>query len=248
MNHDAVAQLLDAYLDDELDAGTTLSVEQHLNECGACREWLEARRALLTRVRSSALRAAPPPGLAQRIATLQPAPRRKAVWTPAWLPALAASLVLLVGGFVLGRITLVRPNLDAQFVGAHVRSLLDEHAVDVLSSDHHTVKPWFAGRLAFAPPVPQLGASGDTLLGGRLDYLEHQRVAVLVYRHGQHLISVFVFPRTAYRAELEARDTIDGYHLLQRDSGDFAAVFVSDASATELDDFAHRWAEAAGAA
>lgn len=164
-----------------------------------------------------------------------------------WLPALAASLVLLAGGFVLGRTTLVGASLDAQFVDAHVRSLLEEHAIDVVSSDHHTVKPWFAGRLAFSPPVPEL-ANGDALLGGRLDYLEHQRIAVLVYRHGKHLISVFVFPRTAYRAHLGTRDSIDGYHLLEHDAGDFASVFVSDASAEELDDFARRWVAAARAA
>ena len=249
MKHDEATQLLDAYLDDELDAGTTLSLEEHLKECDDCARWLEARRALLSRVRGSALRAVPPPGLAAHIEVLRPAvqkpaSRKKAPWMP-WLPALAASLVLLAGGFVLGRTTLLGSRLDAEFVGAHVRSLLDEHAVEVVSSDHHTVKPWFAGRLAFSPPVPELGANGDVLLGGRLEYLEHQRIAVLVYRHGKHLISVFVFPRTAYRAHLEARDTIDGYHFLERDAGDFASIFVSDASAEEFDDFARHWVEAA---
>jgi len=250
MKHDDATQLLDAYLDDELDAGTTLSLEEHLKECDTCAQWLEARRALLSRVRGSALRAVPPPGLAARIEVLRPVVQKptalnKAPWMLPWLPALAASLVLLAGGFLLGRTTLVGSSLDAEFVGAHVRSLLDEHAVEVVSSDHHTVKPWFAGRLAFSPPVPELGANGDVLLGGRLEYLEHQRIAVLVYRHGKHLISVFVFPRTAYRAHLGARDTIDGYHFLERNAGDFASIFVSDASAGELDDFARHWVEAA---
>jgi anti-sigma factor RsiW len=247
MNHDAAAQLLDAYLDEELDAGTTLSVEQHLRECQVCTDWLEARRALVTRLRTSGLRYTSPPDLERRLKVFRPARARQVIWMPAWLPALAASLVLLAGGFLLGRTTLVGSDVDAQFVAAHVRALLDDHTVDVVSSDHHTVKPWFGGRVSFAPPVPQLGTSEDTLLGGRLDYLEHQRLAVLVYRHGKHTVSVFVFPRGAFRAPLRARDSSDGYNVMTRAAGNFGVVFVSDASADELNEFARRWLEAAHA-
>ncbi|HXA92325.1 MAG TPA: zf-HC2 domain-containing protein [Steroidobacteraceae bacterium] len=247
MNHDAAAQLLDAYLDEELDPGTTLSVEQHLRECEACTDWLEARRALVMRVRTSGLRYTAPPDLERRLQVFRPARAHRVIWMPPWLPALAASLVLLASGFLLGRTMLVGSDLDAQFVAAHVRALLDAHTVDVVSSDHHTVKPWFGGRVSFAPPVPELGTSEDALLGGRLDYLEHQRLAVLVYRHGKHTVSVFVFPHGAFRAALRARASSDGYNVMARAAGNFGVVFVSDASADELNEFARRWLEAAHA-
>jgi anti-sigma factor RsiW len=254
MNHDAAARLLDAYLDDELDPGTALSIEEHVRECGACTDWLQARRALLARLRTPALRHAVPAELEQRLAQALRAaepqnPARVAGKTaprmPAWLPALAASLLLIAGGFFLGRSALVGSSLDNEFVAAHVRSLLNSHTVDVASSDHHTVKPWFAGRLAFAPPVPQLVGAEDVLLGGRLDYIAHQRVAVLAYQHGKHAVSVFVFPRDSYATALRGRAAVDGYRLLASRAGEFVAVFVSDASAAELSEFARRWLESA---
>jgi anti-sigma factor RsiW len=124
-------------------------------------------------------------------------------------------------------------------VAGHVRSLLSDHTVDVVSSDRHTVKPWFAGKIDFAPTVYDLAAEGYTLVGGRLDYLNRRTVAALVYRYRQHIISVFMAPvsdeKTA--AVTPAAFSAQGYHVVHWTSGDMDCWAVSDTDATSLAKF-----------
>jgi anti-sigma factor RsiW len=146
-----------------------------------------------------------------------------------------------IGGFLLGRSWPRAPDLRAQLVSASVRAVLSTHPIDVLSSDHHTVKPWLSAQLPFSPPVPELAAAGDTLLGGRVDYLGSMRVAALVYQHGNHQINVYVWPASAMRIDAGLDVQADGYHLTSTRAGTFTAAIVSDLSAAELAQFRDRW-------
>lgn len=245
MTHDEAQRLLDAYLDGELDVASSLAVEAHAHTCEACTTWLAERRLLVAQLRSTPLRFPTPPGLSIRLA-VEPEQRRSRLFFGSWPQSLAAGLLLATGGFFLGHKLPRAPDLSDQLVSAHVRSALSPATVDVLSSNHHTVKPWFAARLPFSPPVPELAGGGDTLLGGRLDYIEHTRVAAIVYRHGDHLVNVFIWPRTAFIPPAASATSIDGFHLATAQVGDFSAVLVSDMSIDELTAFRQRWSAAAG--
>ena len=142
-----------------------------------------------------------PAGLADRIRATIDAERADDVrptarpphWRSAGLAAAVAALVAASGAIGYSR-GARSGNGDDPLVASHVRSLLADHLMDVASSDRHTVKPWLDARLDYAPPVIDLAADSVPLIGGRLDYLAHRRVAVLVYRRREHLINVYVAP------------------------------------------------------
>ena len=119
-------------------------------------------------------------------------------------------------------------------VAAHVRSLLANHLSDVLSSSHHTVKPWFAGKIDFAPPVPDLSALGFELIGGRLDYLEHQPVAAIVYRKHGHVINVLVSRSGSDLGTLPHTSRVGGYSLRSWKQGGLDVAAISDIDPLEL--------------
>ncbi len=193
MSCEHVERDLDTYLDNELDAATTMDVRGHLNECAACRRRVNEREALGRLVRAVPYYSAPDRLRARVLAetTRTWSVRRLLTW------AAAAVLVISVGG---GGISLWRSAVthgDAmvdQVVDSHVRSLMASHLFDVESTDQHTVKPWFLGKLDFAPPVADLAAIGFPLVGGRLDYVGGRPVAALVYQRQRHTINVFVSP------------------------------------------------------
>jgi anti-sigma factor RsiW len=244
MNHEQAARLIDAYLDNELDAATLAAVDEHCLECHACTQLLQVRRELLRRLREPALRYRMPPGLASRLARVAPAPAAPEVRRrPEALRffALATSALLAIGLFYVGERAGASRDLTEQLLTAHVRALVGAHELDVVSSDHHTVKPWFNGRLSFSPPVPELGASGFRLLGGRIEYLERTRVAVLIYQVGAHHVDVFLWPQTAISRGVQRAQTSEGYRLLSSASGELCAVFVSDLAAQELAAFRDSW-------
>ncbi len=199
-----------------------------------------AEAALGGLIRERAVRYAAPPELAPRIgAALDAAgaPRRAASWRPA---ILAASFVaaMVVSSATTWYVTGAQrqTGLAQEIVGNHVRSLLADHLTDVASSDQHTVKPWFAGKLDLAPPVVDLTVQGFPLLGGRLDYLDRRPVAALVFRHKQHIINLFVGASTT--SELPAAPAaLQGYNLRTWREGDLAFWAVSDLNVADLGAF-----------
>jgi anti-sigma factor RsiW len=128
-------------------------------------------------------------------------------------------------------------SLQQDVVASHVRSLQMEHITDVASSDQHTVKPWFLGKLDYSPPVEDFAAEGFPLIGGRLDYVSHRVAAALVYRHAQHPINLFILP--SREAESAPRASADsGYNVLHWTKDGMTFWAISDLNAAELGDFA----------
>ena len=247
MNCPETQPLLHAYVDGELDLLKSLEVEEHLQGCPACAQAHQALEAVRATLQGEALSFEPPPDLRDRIqAAVRGASRaRPAVRPLRWRwPALAASLVFAVlAGWGLVRFLPLRSAdalLTEGLVASHVRSqMLPNHRVDVESSNQHTVKPWFEGKLDFAPPVYNLTGEGFALVGGRLDYLDHRPVAALVYRRRQHLINLFVWP-SEQRLEVAPRTlTRQGYHLLHWTQSGMTYWAVSDLNEGELQEFAH---------
>jgi anti-sigma factor RsiW len=134
------------------------------------------------------------------------------------------------------------PTLDqriaSEVVASHVRSLMATHLMDVASTDQHTVKPWFNGRLDFSPPVTDFAKDGFPLKGGRLDYIEGQQVAALVYQHGKHVINVFMWPTVATATSAQRIETKHGYNVEQLIVSGMTCWVVSDLNEQELDKFA----------
>jgi anti-sigma factor RsiW len=147
--------------------------------------------------------------------------------------ALAAAIILTL-------LPTGRPGLVAALVDDHVRALQPGHLLDVVSTNQHTVKPWFDGRLDFAPPVKDLAAVGFPLVGGRLDYLHGRSVAVLVYSRGKHVIELFVWPASQATGE-PARTTRDGYNVVQWTADGMSLSAVSDLDAAGMEEFVRDW-------
>ena len=244
-------EALDAHLDGELVAVDAREIEAHIAQCPECARFrdgrLELRAAIAARV--PALRA--PDELRGRVrAALRTAarPRAHGLSLPAlWRPlALAASLaVVALGSWHLAPARENGERLADDILASHIRSLMPGHLTDVLSSDQHTVKPWFNGRLDFSPPVYDFAERGYPLLGGRLDYVDGRSVAALVYGRRQHLINVFLWPATRGPSRAPRTRDRQGYHLLHWNTRDYAYWVVSDLGPAELNEFAHLVEQAA---
>ena len=234
--------LIEAWLDEELDAAQQAAVEQHVAACPDCSQACARLRKQKAGIKAVAPYYSAPPELRQsirtalqRLATKEDRPPMPAVpWR--WL-AIAASLLLVVS--VSWNLIQLRPrapetNLAENVLSDHIRSLLGTHLVDVVSSDQHTVKPWFAGKLDFSPPVKDLEAKGFPLAGGRIEYVAGRRVAALVYRRRQHVINVFIWPGGSSSAS-ETGISRNGYNLLHWTDGAMTYWAVSDVSSAELD-------------
>ena len=243
--------LLPLYFDGELDRATGRELETHLDGCAQCRAALIELDALRSSLRSDAPRYPAPTALRGRIQMQIPRPAadRARRIRSAWLP-IAASLVLaFAAGAMLTSIwntenrsgestaRQTQNQIVRDLFASHWRALAATSPVDVVSTDRHTVKPWFAGKVAQAPAVLDFADRGFALVGGRVDYVGAQRVPVLVYRHGQHLIDVFVIAQ-ADSGAIGGQAVLQGYTLDKVALGDQSAAIVSDMDQAELSRFA----------
>ena len=241
---DEVRVRLDARVDDELPPAEMVEFDAHVGQCGDCRTLQERKLALRNALARELPQFEAPQSLRNE---LEEAARRAAgesmrpTRTPSrwWALALAASLAIVATGS--WQLATTRANgamLTQTLLESHVRSLIGEHLTDVVSSDLHTVKPWFNGRLDFSPPVYDFAGRGYPLLGGRLEYVGERKVAALVYGRRKHVINVFIWPADAGVAQGPPAATRHGYHLLHWNQTDFTYWVVSDLGTTELGEFA----------
>ena len=246
MRCETAVRLLDAYVDAELERAEARAVEAHLTECAACREDELRLRALRDAVRSKAGYHRAPASLRAAIVAQighgapQRAERRA---RPQWLSyALAAGVAAALGAAITFQLAVPSAYelAVADVVSSHARSLLAEQIVQVASSDQHTVKPWFNGRLDFTPPVKDTGAEGFPLVGGRIDYVRGQPVAGLVYKRRQHYIDVYVWPSERGGVPALRETARRGFTVLGWSDGAFTYYAVSDLDPRELREFAGR--------
>lgn len=245
MNCRDVRNLAHASLDGELDLVRQMEIDDHLRECDACQAIYESQRALRLTLKVDGLYYTAPAALERRIR----AAARAAAVPPKWwstafsLPrlTLAAAAAAFVIAAVVEPLMLRRPHGDQiahEVVSAHIRSLMPGHLTDVLSSDQHTVKPWFAGKIDFSPPVVDLKDAGFPLVGGRIDYVDNRPVAVLTYRQLEHIINLFVWPSASKTDVPETLQEAQGYNVLFWTRGQTNFWAVSDLNASELRQFA----------
>jgi anti-sigma factor RsiW len=235
-------KLLGAFIDNELDVMTSLALEEHVEACVDCCNELEMQRSIKKLVREADLNFECPAELRQEILralTSQEIAPAKGLWRhwglPRWTMATAALVLFcLIGAYFLFR-PLERTTVE-QVVDNHIRSMQESHLTDVLSSDQHTVKPWFSGKLSFSPDVTDFSNKGYALVGGRLDYMNNQPVAVLIYKRQQHIINVFSYP-SASSVELAATEK-RGYNLMHWSYKGLECWMVSDLNRPELEEFA----------
>jgi anti-sigma factor RsiW len=213
--------LLDGYVDGELDLVRSLEVERHLEDCQACAQVYKNHHALRSAIKGGDLYFRPPAHLQKRVRAAARKAHRAETKTRVWpwrgLSAAAslAAVALLVWSLVP---MLTGPSatdlLTRELIAGHVRSLMASHLTDIASSDQHTVKPWFEGKLDFSPPVIDLTEQGFPLVGARLDYLDKRPVAALVYQRQHHVINLFIWPSTHDSEKGEQTVTRQGYHLM----------------------------------
>ena len=239
MTHPNLEAQLDAYLDGELAAADARALEAHIAQCPECARWRDDRVTLRAAIKSQIPVLRAPDVLRQRVRTqIRSGSRFRA--TVVWRSlALAASVaVVAFGGWQLGLQRGRGESLAAEVLTSHIRSLMPGHLTDVQSSDQHTVKPWFNGKLDYSPPVYDFAGQGFPLLGGRLDYVGGRPVAALVYGRRQHVINVVLWPRDRDPpASAPAAQTRQGYHVLRWVTPDYTYWAASDLGLAELQDF-----------
>ena len=251
MNCQQAKPLIEPYADGELEAAAILELEQHLQSCSACGIAWRNLQSLKKTLKQDALYFTAPEELRRRIKSELPSPARGVspwrAWNWNWLTtvmsaAAAACLALLL------TITLTRPSsehpLAQELVSSHVRSLMANHMLDVVSTDQHTVKPWFNGKLDFSPPVKNLAAQEFPLIGGRLDYVGGHSVAALIFQRHKHIINLFIWPAKENDSKPAASAPLQGYHVIHWSDAGMTFWTVSDLNEKELMEFVRDFAAA----
>jgi anti-sigma factor RsiW len=237
--------LLGGLVDGELDAANTVLVEAHVLRCDGCREELESLHAVRNLLSAQGVRHHAPSALKARIAAMpELTPKaanqnRVAGWlAPGLAGAIAASL-LMVAVVPMGS----QGAVDQELVSSHVRSLQPGHLTDVQTTNQHIVKPWFNGRIDFAPPVPELANQGFPLAGGRLDSIDGKTVAAIVYHRRLHVVNLFVWPGEKGGVRSFGKD---GFAVEEWSRGGLHFAAVSDIPAAELQQFRREFVKATG--
>lgn len=236
--------LMNGYIDGELELTGSLEIERHLQDCQVCTQAYQSHRAMRSAMADGSFYYDAPANLQKRVtaavrnANKDRTRRRVLPWR--WVVAgTALTMVAFVTWSVFSVLRSSTDDLLAQeIVSGHVRSLMANHLTDVQSSDQHTVKPWFGGKLDFSPPVVDLAESGSSLIGGRLDYIGNRPAAALVYRHRQHLINLFVWQSTDTSDGGNKTLIRQGYNLIHWKKSGLVYWAVSDLNSGELQEFA----------
>jgi anti-sigma factor RsiW len=232
--------LLNAYVDGELDSAGSLEIEKHMQGCAACLSEVENLHALASAVQNGALRFHAPQRLKKKVQGAIRAANpdaRRSIFNWRWASALAAAILIAVVS-----LQWAKPSEEGllvnDIVASHVRSMMANHITDVASSDSHTVKPWFGGKLDYSPPAKDLTEQGFRLIGGRLDYLDNRPVAALVYQRSQHFINLFVWPSNNTGIRQQDQLTRQGFNLIHWTQSGMSYWLVSELNLTELSECA----------
>ena len=235
---------LEAYADGELDLTSSLEIERHLAGCEDCAAVLEQHQALRSALGAASLYHPVPPNLTSRVrSAVRKEIKGSAVRLPGawgWLTVAApvASMALAAWALVtISRVPTPGDLLNQEIVSAHVRSLMGDHLMDFPSSDQHTVKPSFAGRIDFSPEVRDLSNAGFALLGGRLDYVDGRPVAALVYQRRKHIINLFIWPSEDGAGDEAMETSLHGYNVIRWTQSGMRSAAVSDLNLAELRGF-----------
>ena len=255
----AMRLLIQADLDGEMDAGQAAALAAHVAACRTCATTREELAELASRLRTEVSYHPAPASLRQavaaRAAAVPPAVAPGLMQTPKpararWIGLPGARLwqgVSFGAGFALAAslaLVLVPPHREdrvGEIVADHIRALQPGHLTDVPSTDQHTVKPWFNGRLDYSPPVKDLAAHGFPLAGGRLDYLDGRPVAALAYHRAQHVIDLYVWPTRNAADRAPSQGERSGYNYIRWNDGDMTFWAISDVNADELRNFVNFW-------
>jgi anti-sigma factor RsiW len=247
MTCDEAEILLHALIDGELDAGHALEVEAHIADCPACSAEFVAYRRMSRVIAGADLRYTAPPALRRRIEAALPQPQRR---------QLAPNRRSVLRGFAMGSavsaiaatglVAIVlrsddEQRIESEVVSAHLRSLQAGHLIDVVSTDQHTVKPWFNGKLDVSPPVIDLTAQGFTLIGGRLDYVDARSIGAVVYKRRAHVINLFVAQTASTEHRAAKIETIQGFNIRSWSDRGLNYWAVSDVGADELAEFGDKF-------
>jgi len=249
MNCQQAKALIDPYADGELEASAILELEQHLQNCSGCMLAWRHLQSLKKTLKSDALYFTAPAELRRRIKAELPSPAEAVPWRHLWTwnrltTAMSGAFAVCLA--VLLMVMQTRPSSEQQLaqeiVSSHIRSLMPGHAMDVVSTDQHTVKPWFNGKLDFSPPVKNLTAQDFPLIGGRLDYLGGRGVAALVFQRHKHIINLFVWPAKENDSKPASVTPSQGYNLIHWSEAGMAFWAVSDLNEKELMEFVQDFA------
>jgi len=238
--------MVDAYVDGELSATEGAQFEKALASCQGCRQRLESARAMSRLLR--ALPAEPAPDLLRarierELRRIAGRPRERFRWS-----AMAASLIVAIGiGWLGGSFMGQGSREKDELLAGYIRVAMSDHGVEVASSDRHTVKPWFAGRIDYSPPVHDLTAEGFPLLGGRVDLVDGRKVAVLVYRRNQHRVALTLWPSSSSANTSPSLTQRDGFVMADWRYGGFEMRAVADLAPAEMKSFAASVDQAVGA-
>ena len=243
MNCELAKTTVHGYFDGELDAVRSAEFERHLENCVECQTELKDIESLRARLHESNLYEQASAEFRERIRKqlahgaerVSPVRSRRWFLVPAFGSLAAAAAVVAIMFFVLQSQT-QSARITAELIDAHVRSLQPGHLTDVQSTDQHTVKPWFDGKLDFVPPVSDYSEQGFPLVGGRLDAVDGRNVAALVYSRRKHFINLFVWPYREKEPSFVSSGSRQGYHWMAWQSDDMRFCLISDASATDLRD------------
>ena len=236
--------LIDPYADGELDAAAILELEKHIHDCPACALAWRNAQTLKKSLKQDALFFTAPTELRRRVkaelrSQIETTPRWS-FWNWNWLTAATSGVATACLALLL-TMMLARPSaeqrLTQEIVSSHIRSLMANHVMDVVSTDQHTVKPWFNGKLDYSPPVKDLAAQEFPLVGGRLDYLGGRSVAALVFQRHKHVINLFIWPAKEKDSKPTSFTAIQGYNVIHWSEAEMTFWAVSDLNEKELMEF-----------